>query len=132
MAELPGPPSSQTHAEPIVMPERASDPARLGNDTDLFEGPPTRRNAVVRFALIVLGVLLILGGIALGPVPVIPGFPLVIAGVLLLAASSGGARRGINRAERWLPIRTRQMLRKALRRKPTETTKPNTSQGSER
>ena len=52
--------------------------------------------------------------------PVIPGFPLVIAGVLLLAASSGVARRSINRAERWLPERTRQLVRRALHRDAKE------------
>lgn len=131
MAELPGPPSSDRQPDLLAAPNVASE-SRPEGDTDLFEGPPARRNAIVRFALIVLGVILIFGGVALGPVPVIPGFPLVIAGVLLLAASSGGARRGINRMERWLPVRTRQLLRKALRRRPTETAKPNTSPGSER
>lgn len=89
---------------------------------DLFEGPPRRRNPIVRVALIVLGTVLVIAGIALGPVPVVPGFPLVIAGVLLLAASSGVARRGINRAERWLPERTRRLVRKALHRDAKEAT----------
>lgn len=89
---------------------------------DLFEGPPRRRNPIVRVALIVLGTVLVIAGIALGPVPVVPGFPLVIAGVLLLAASSGVARRGINCAERWLPERTRRLVRKALHRDAKEAT----------
>ena len=89
---------------------------------DLFEGPPRRRNPIVRVALIVLGTVLVIAGIALGPVPVVPGFPLVIAGVLLLAASSGVARRGINRAERWLPERPRRLVRKALHRDAKEAT----------
>ena len=88
---------------------------------DLFEGPPRRRNPIVRVALIVLGAVLVIAGVALGPVPVVPGFPLVIAGVLLLAASSGVARRGINRAERWLPERTRRLVRKALHREAKES-----------
>lgn len=68
--------------------------------------------------MIVGGILLIVAGIALGILPVVPGFPLTIAGLLMLAASSTVARRAMNAVERWLPFRVRGTIRRLLRRPP--------------
>ncbi|MFM7260622.1 MAG: hypothetical protein ACKO3W_08465 [bacterium] len=125
------PPSSSERTEPLSpragKPDASSDAARapIGSDLlerdlkehDLFEGAPKPHSPFVQFVFIFTGTLLILVGIALGPVPVIPGFPLVLAGILLLAASSGGVRRSINRVERWLPANARSLLRRALGRR---------------
>lgn len=84
----------------------------------LFE-PPKRPYATwLRILLTVFGVILVIAGIALGPIPVVPGFPLVIAGALMLSASNGTARRGMNWLERLLPESTRIRIRRLLRRSP--------------
>jgi hypothetical protein len=85
-----------------------------GHD-DLFRTPASRRGPFARALLVAGGALLLLSGIALGPVPVVPGFPLAVAGVVLLAGSSERIRRLANAAERRLPTRVRGVLRRAMR-----------------
>lgn len=87
-------------------------------ERELFEPPPRPRAAWVRGVLTVFGILFVIAGVALGPVPVVPGFPLIIAGALMLAASNATARRGMNRLEHALPMATRTRLRRLLRRAP--------------
>ena len=87
-------------------------------ERELFEPPPHPRAAWVRGVLTVIGILFVIAGVALGPVPVVPGFPLIIAGALMLAASNATARRGMNRLEHALPMATRTRLRRLLRRSP--------------
>lgn len=90
------------------------------SEPDLFVSPITPRRVPVRVAMIVGGILLVVAGIALGILPVVPGFPLTIAGVLMLAASSNLARRALNAIERVLPHRVRTTLRRLLRRPPPQ------------
>jgi hypothetical protein len=87
-------------------------------ERELFQDPPRPRAAWVRGVLTVFGILFVIAGVALGPVPVVPGFPLIIAGALMLAASNATARRGMNRLEHALPRATRTRLRRLLRRAP--------------
>jgi len=61
------------------------------------------------------GCLLILAGFALGFVPLMPGFPLGLAGIALLAASSERVRRLLRRATARLPVRWQQRLRMSAR-----------------
>jgi hypothetical protein len=90
----------------------------------LFLSPVARRGAPMRAVMIVGGVLLIIAGILLGVLPVVPGFPLTIAGVLMLAASSSIARRALNAIERSLPHGVRSTLRRLLRRPPPQRHRP--------
>lgn len=85
-------------------------------ESELFPPPTIARSIFRRSVVVVFGVVLMVIGVALGPVPVIPGFPFVIAGALMLATSSQTARSGLNRVERWLPVSTRRGLRRLLRR----------------
>ena len=64
----------------------------------------------MRVLLFVAGVLLILAGAVLGLVPLLPGFPLGILGVALLAASSRRVRRLLRRLTRYLPRGVRDRI----------------------
>ncbi len=75
---------------------------------------------MARALLLVGGIVLCLGGVALILLPVVPGFPLVIIGVLMIAAASAAARNMLNRLERRLPTGIRARLRR-LARKEQET-----------
>ena len=96
----------------------------------LFEPPKRPYAAWLRILLTVLGVILVIAGIALGPIPVIPGFPLVIAGALMLSASNGTARRGMNWLERLLPESSRIRIRRLLRRQPPSATADATTEAT--
>ena len=89
---------------------------------DLVRVEPSERNPVARIGLAVLALLLIVAGIILWILPVVPGFPLWIAGLFVLAMASRRAARWINRTEAKLPHRWRLLLRPKLRRgrKPGE------------
>jgi len=85
-----------------------------------FHEPRRHRGGVARAALIVGGILLVLIGVALVVLPVVPGFPLVIIGVLMIAAANSWARNLLNSLERRLPTSVRTRLRR-LARKEHET-----------
>jgi len=57
---------------------------------------------------------MILAGIVLGILPVVPGFPLIGVGVLMLVAASEHSRRYLNRREHTLPAPIRKILRKIV------------------
>ena len=94
------------------MPPETS-PAPLG---DLFPPPRTRRSTLVRASLGLGGTLLVIAGISLTILPVVPGFPLTIAGALMLAGSSRWVRDIFNAVDRRLPRRVRTVLRRFLHR----------------
>lgn len=81
-----------------------------------FREPKRRRGGVTRAFLIVGGIVLILVGIALVVLPVVPGFPLVIIGVLMIAAASAWVRAKLNGLERRLPTAVRARLRRLARK----------------
>ncbi|MFM7135306.1 MAG: hypothetical protein ACKO0W_13440 [Planctomycetota bacterium] len=83
---------------------------------ELFPAPATRRSTLVRASLGVGGTLLVIAGIVLTILPVVPGFPLTIAGALMLAASSKWIRDILNGIDRRLPRRVRSVLRRFLHR----------------
>ena len=85
---------------------------------DLFPRPQARASLGTRIASGVLGTLLVAVGIVLSVLPVVPGFPLIALGVLLLVAAGEPTRRFVNRGERRLPRVVRSGLRRLLRRKP--------------
>jgi uncharacterized protein YqgC (DUF456 family) len=59
---------------------------------------------------------MVVAGIVLGVLPVVPGFPLTIAGLLMMAAGSSVTRSLLNHAEMKLPRRVRLVLRGVMRR----------------
>lgn len=56
---------------------------------------------VGRVLRVVLGIVLVVGGVALGAVPVLPGFPLVALGIALVLAQSEPGRRTLKRLRLW-------------------------------
>ena len=86
---------------------------------ELFPPPEHRASAVRRTLTGTLGIVCIVLGIILGILPIVPGFPLIAVGVLLLVASSEPSRRALNRVERRLPAKARKLLRKLARRSAT-------------
>lgn len=70
--------------------------------------------------LVVVGLILLLIGVLLVVLPVVPGFPLVIVGVVMLATGSVRARRFMNSLERRLPSGVRAQLRHHLRQRETK------------
>jgi hypothetical protein len=60
------------------------------------------------------GVLLILIGIALAVLPIVPGFPVVAVGVLMLVAAHEPSRRLVNRGVSHLPRSAVTALRRVL------------------
>ena len=81
-----------------------------------FREPRRHRGGVARAFLIVGGILLVLIGVALVVLPVVPGFPLVIIGVLMIAAANSWARNLLNSLERRLPTSLRARLRRLARK----------------
>jgi len=107
----------------------------MEHEDDLIRADPRRRHPVRAFALIGVGAVLVAGGIVLGPVPIVPGFPLVILGLALIGLGSERARRLINRSERALPGRLRRTLRAArdaLLRRDGGSSPPNPPPDSSR
>lgn len=83
-------------------------------DDDLFP-PPTRPKSIVSRAFLGIGgVAMILLGIILAILPVVPGFPLIGVGVLMLVAASEHSRKYLNRKEHLLPEAVRKVLRKIV------------------
>jgi hypothetical protein len=81
-----------------------------------FREPTRNRGGVSRMLLIIGGVLLVLLGVALIVLPVVPGFPLVIIGMLMIAAASAWVRARLNSLERRLPTGVRAKLRRLARK----------------
>ncbi|MFM1823086.1 MAG: hypothetical protein RI967_1352 [Planctomycetota bacterium] len=96
----------------------------MTRDEELFGPPPSTRRPFVRVLLLVAGVALLVAGTVLGPVPVVPGFPLAVAGIVLLAGSSERVRSLVNAVERRLPERFRRALRRLVPRRAERTVRP--------
>ena len=98
---------------PTVQPPQAE-------SEELFPPPLHRQRPLRRAATATLGVICILVGVVLGVLPIVPGFPLIAIGVLLLAASSEPSRRLLNSGDRHLPAPVRRVLRRITKgRRPT-------------
>ena len=74
-----------------------------------------RHSTLRRILLAIAGTLLIIAGLALGPVPVLPGFPLTMLGLILLASASESMRRLVNWGDAKLPQWLRRFMRKFRR-----------------
>ncbi|MBI1302470.1 MAG: hypothetical protein GC172_01585 [Phycisphaera sp.] len=104
-----------------MQPPSASTPT--DRDAELLAGeflpapsPAGQRSAFRRTALFVVGLLMVVAGVVLGIIPVVPGFPLIIAGLLMMAAGSSVTRSLLNQAETKLPRRWRLSVRSVMRR----------------
>jgi hypothetical protein len=73
-----------------------------------------------RIVRITTGCVLLLSGVALGPVPILPGWPLVAIGVLLLAADVPLFARLIRRCEDRFPTLKGVLSRLHPKHKTTE------------
>lgn len=92
-------------------PER---PASTPAEDDLLRAPLRTSGPVSRATHAVLGVILIVVGIVLAVLPVVPGFPLIAIGILMLAAASEPSRRFLNRTEHRFPAWLRRLLRRVV------------------
>jgi uncharacterized membrane protein YbaN (DUF454 family) len=76
----------------------------------------SRKNPVLRILRIVAGSILCLLGIVLGPVPIVPGFPLIVLGLALLAHDVPFVRKwadtGKSKWKRWRATRRRRRAAK--------------------
>lgn len=79
---------------------------------DLFTPTTTRRGLIVRAVLFVIGGLLVVYGIIGVILPVLPGFPFLLVGMPLMAASSERARGWMNALDRRFPLTLRLLLRR--------------------
>ena len=82
--------------------------------------PPRReeRPKWKRVLYLILGLVLVVGGIIGQLLPIIPGIPLSIAGLILLALTSERVRRAVNAGDRKLKPKTRRRLRSMLQKIP--------------
>lgn len=88
----------------------------MDNDSDqlgdLFAPTTTRRGLIMRMSLFVFGGLLVVYGIIGVILPVLPGFPFLLIGMPLMAASSERARGWMNMLDRRFPLTLRLLLRR--------------------
>lgn len=73
-----------------------------------MERPPPRTRSA-RFARLMLGWAMTIGGLILGPVPILPGFVLLVPGLALLATESRFIRGQLRR------LREKRLIRRAMR-----------------
>jgi hypothetical protein len=81
---------------------------------DLFPAPKVRASLLSRTFMGIGGVLLILIGIALAVLPVVPGFPVIAVGILMLVAAHEPSRRLVNRGAGHLPRSALAALRRVV------------------
>ena len=96
-----------------AIPASASSAANAPRE-DLFPPPRARASLLSRTFMGIGGVLLILIGIALAVLPIVPGFPLIAVGVLMLVAAHEPSRRLVNRGVSQLPRSAVAALRRVL------------------
>lgn len=101
----------------------AHQPAPNQPDEDLFQAPTRKASPLNRWSHAVLGVVLIVVGVVLAILPVVPGFPLIAVGVLMLAAASEPSRRFLNRTEHRFPAWVRRILRKVVGHRPPDSSR---------
>lgn len=72
---------------------------------------------IARVALLVLGVAIVLAGIAIAPLPGPGGIPVIVVGLMIILRNSFKARRVFVRVQRRHP-KTMSPIRRLLRREP--------------
>lgn len=91
------------------------------SDADLFQPPEHEASPLNRWSHAVVGVVLIILGVILAILPIVPGFPLIAIGVLMLAAASEPSRRFLNRTEHRFPGWVRRLLRRVVGQRGTHS-----------
>ncbi len=91
---------------------------------DLFAPTRTRRALVVRVLLFIGGGILVVYGVLGVILPVLPGFPFLLIGMPLLAASSERARGWVNRLDKKFPLTLRLLLRRMKLAPPPQDALP--------
>ncbi|MBP9890779.1 MAG: DUF454 family protein [Planctomycetes bacterium] len=91
---------------------------------DLFAPTRTRRGLVVRVVLFIVGGVLVVYGILGVILPVLPGFPFLLIGMPLLAASSERARGWVNSLDKKFPLTLRLLLRRMKLAPPPKDASP--------
>lgn len=72
---------------------------------------------IARVALLVLGLAIVLAGIAISPLPGPGGIPVIVVGLMIILRNSFKARRAFVRVQRRHP-KTMSPIRRLLRREP--------------
>lgn len=96
------------------MPQDSDQQTQAPAEDELFQPPTRKAGPVSRATHAVIGVILIVIGVILAILPVVPGFPLIAIGVLMLAAASEPSRRFLNRTEHRFPAWLRRFLRRVV------------------
>jgi hypothetical protein len=91
---------------------------------DLFAPARTRRSLIVRIVLLVVGGVFVIYGILGVLLPVLPGFPFLVIGMPLLAASSERARGWVNALDKKFPLTLRLLLRRMKLARPPASASP--------
>jgi uncharacterized membrane protein YbaN (DUF454 family) len=91
---------------------------------DLFAPTRTRRGLVVRVLLFIVGGILVVYGVLGVILPVLPGFPFLLIGMPLLAASSERARGWVNALDKKFPLTLRLLLRRMKLTPPPKNATP--------
>jgi hypothetical protein len=91
---------------------------------DLFAPTKTRRGLVVRVLLFIVGGILVVYGVLGVILPVLPGFPFLLIGMPLLAASSERARGWVNSLDKKFPLTLRLLLRRMKLAPPPQNATP--------
>ena len=76
-----------------------------------------QRSRAMRITSYVLAVILLVGGIVFGLMPVIPGVPFIVFGLALLGARWHWLARLLDRAETWLRHLYRRIKQRLKRRR---------------
>ncbi len=90
---------------------------------DLVPEAPSPRSVGARVGLAIVGVCLLILGVVGWVLPFVPGVPLLLLGVGLLAALDARVARGLNKLDRRMPARLRSALRPSRwfkRQQPSE------------
>lgn len=95
-----------------------ADPNRL---PELIPPPREERAGWKKVIYPLLAAVMIIGGIIGQILPIVPGIPFSIAGLVFLAFTNERARRIINRLDRKLTLKQRMWLRRSLMKIPIKS-----------
>ena len=98
----------------------------------LYRRSRSREWAVMHWSMVSLGILLILMGAVLGPVPIIPGFLMIIPGVAILCSRSLIAARVLDFLDRQFLLLRHRLIRLGQNRKRGAARAPTGRSGGTR
>ena len=77
----------------------------------LFKMKSTLRSNKMKFPVLIFGWILLLGGVLGLLLPLLPGIPLLIAGLVILSREYAWARRLLERGRKWIPAVSAKLRR---------------------